>query len=201
MELISYAGDFVSFVLENLNELEKIKSIILFGSVARGEETKDSDVDLFFDTDDKKIGKKIETIRENFFKSVKYKNYWKLHGIDNEINIISGKLDEWELKDSIAGNSILLYGKYSPRIEKGINKVIISWKNPKNNSLRVMITKKISGYKHTGRSYKGILETYNGKKLGANTIIADVEGAIPLMKIFRHFKANAKILRVLEIEK
>ena len=45
-KLIAYAEDFISFLLEKLNkESDKIKQIILFGSVARDEDSKNSDID------------------------------------------------------------------------------------------------------------------------------------------------------------
>ena len=50
-ELVAYALDFTSFLLDRLPErtIQSIKSIILFGSVARGTADKDSDIDLFID--------------------------------------------------------------------------------------------------------------------------------------------------------
>ena len=44
-ELIAYASAFVSFVMPKVD----VDEIILFGSVARNEADKKSDVDLFFD--------------------------------------------------------------------------------------------------------------------------------------------------------
>jgi len=47
--LISYSIDFVSFLIQKTKSREKIKNIILFGSVARGEADRESDIDLFID--------------------------------------------------------------------------------------------------------------------------------------------------------
>ena len=91
MEIISYAMDFTSFLVQNLKEKEKINSIILFGSVARGEATNKSDVDIFIDiinNDEKRIESNILKIKDKFFNSIKFKNYWKLFNVKNEINII-----------------------------------------------------------------------------------------------------------------
>ncbi|MBI2137532.1 nucleotidyltransferase domain-containing protein, partial [Candidatus Woesearchaeota archaeon] len=41
--------DVASFLVQKVSEREKIRNIILFGSVARGEADKTSDVDLFVD--------------------------------------------------------------------------------------------------------------------------------------------------------
>ena len=87
MELISYAIDFVSFLLQNIKDKDKINSIILFGSVARDENDKESDIDLFIDTKEK-IEDEINKIKNNFHDSIKYKKYWALLGIKNDLNII-----------------------------------------------------------------------------------------------------------------
>ncbi len=202
MELISYAIDFVSFLMQNLknNEKEKIKSIILFGSVARGEAGKDSDVDIFIDIieDEGKIEKEVNIIQEKFHNSVKFTKYWKLLGIQNEFQIIIGKIDKWRLKDSMLGNSFILYQAYSPKLKDGINKIILSWDAVKNNSKRVMLNKKLFGYNHYGKLYRGILEIYNGKKLGSNVITIPAEHLNLFLKEFYKFKISVKIKRVFE---
>jgi predicted nucleotidyltransferase len=203
MELVSYAIDFVSYLVQNLkkNNLEKIKSIILFGSAARGEAGKESDVDIFIDIipdNEKKIKKEIDKINEDFFDSVKYTKYWKYLGIDNEFQVVLGKINQWKLKNSMVGNSVILYGPYSPKLEEGKNMIILSWDAIKNNSRRVMINKKLFGYNHYGKRYKGIIEVYNGKKLGTNAIILPAENLNLSLKIFHSFKIPVKIKRVFE---
>lgn len=200
MELISYASDFVSFLIQNLKEIESIKAIILFGSAARGEATKESDVDIFIDIVDKEesISKKVNEIKDKFFSSVKFKSYWKVLGTKNEISIIIGHLERWKLKDSMLGNAVILYQKYAPKIDGGKSKAILSWGNIKPDSKRVMLNRKIFGYNYYGKFYKGIIERYNGKKLGANVVMIDIEGLNSIVKIFKNFKTAAKILRVFE---
>ncbi len=203
MELISYAMDFASYLVQNLkkNNLEQIKSIILFGSVARREAEKESDVDIFVDIisdNEEKIQKGVNKINENFFESIKYTKYWKYLGIDNEFQVIVGKINEWKLKNSMVGNSFILYSSYSPRLEEGKNMIILSWDAIKNNSRRVMINKKLFGYNHYGKRYKGIIEVYNGKKLGTNAIILPAENLNLSLQIFHSFKIPVKIKRVFE---
>ena len=50
MKLLGYAMDFASFLIQNLKNTDKINSIIIFGSVARNDEDKESDIDLFINT-------------------------------------------------------------------------------------------------------------------------------------------------------
>lgn len=203
MGLISYAVDFVSFFIQNSKNIEKINSIILFGSVVREEATKKSDIDLFFDIneDENIIEKETEEIKEKFYDSVKFKGYWKLFGIDNEINIIIGRLKDWKLRDSMLGSSLILYGPYSPKLDDGENKTIIFWQNIKTNSKRVMLSKKIFGFKHYNLTYPGLLEKYNGIKLGANVILINTKDLNTFLKKFRLYKVKTRIIRVFEYSK
>lgn len=202
MELISYAADFASFIIQNFKEIKKIKTIILFGSAARGDAEKDSDVDIFIDVteEEKRIEKEIKRITNNFFDSAKFKKYWELLGVRNEINVVVGNLDKWKLKDSMLGNAIVLYQNYAPRLENGKNKVILSWGNIKPNSKRVMLNKKIFGYNYYGRRYKGALDKYEGRKIGSNVIIINVEFLNLFLKIFHDFKIPVKIIRIFEYD-
>jgi len=200
MELVSYAIDFASFLMQNLKESNKIKSIILFGSVARGEATSKSDVDVFVEvfSESTILEKEINKIKDDFFESTKFKDYWNLFGIKNEINIIVGKLEDWKLKDTMLGSSIVLYSKYSPKLDEGENKVILYWDVIKNNSKRVMLSKKLFGYSHYGKKYKGFLEVYGGVKLGANVILIYAEEMNLFLKEFRKFKVKVRIRLVFE---
>ena len=91
-ELISYAIDFVSFLMQKIKEKSEIKQITLFGSVAREEANEKSDVDIFIDLikENKSLENKIKKILDNFKESTKLKNYWKPLGIENEIKPIIG---------------------------------------------------------------------------------------------------------------
>jgi len=202
MELISYAMDFVSFYMQKTKQREKIKSIILFGSVARNEEEKDSDVDLFIEVVDNedKIEKEILKTKDKFLNSKKFRDYWELLDIKNDLHLVVGKLEEWNLKDAMLGSSIILYEKYSPKLENGKNMTILSWSVIKNNSKRVMLNKKIFGYNYYGKRYKGLLEIYNGAKIGSNVIMLPIEHFRDVLKVFRKFKINTKIYKVFEYE-
>ena len=197
MKLIGYAMDFASFLIQNLKNTDKINSIILFGSVARNDEDKESDIDLFINTlNEKNLEKEIKKLKEKFFDSLIFKNYWKLLGIKNEINIIVGDIEKWKLKDSMLGNSIILYQKYLPKLEDGENITIFAWKNIKPNSKRVLLSKKIFGYNHYGKFYNGMLQKYNGKLLGSGVISIPTEHANLFIKLFRTFKISVKIIKV-----
>lgn len=200
MELISYALDFASFLVQNIKDKNKIKAIILFGSVVRGEADKESDVDIFIDTTDKKLEDEIKKIKEKFFDSVKFKDYWNLLGVKNDINPMVGDLTKWKLRDTMLGSAIVLYQHYSPKLEKGSNKTILSWGNIKPDSKRVMLNKKISGYTHYGKRYSGLLEKHNGTKLGSNVILISTENLNLFLEAFHSFKIPVKISRIFEYD-
>ena len=107
-ELHSYALDFASYLLSNTGGIQRI---ILFGSVARGDFDKESDIDLFIDTNDKKLEKIIPKLTDSFYSTEKAKR-WKLKGITHHFSCLVGELDssEWkDLKRSIINHEIVLY--------------------------------------------------------------------------------------------
>ena len=70
---IDYASYFISYLLSNLDDTKNINRIVLFGSAAKGEANKESDIDLFlelkkqsavFESEVKKIEKKFYSSRE-----------------------------------------------------------------------------------------------------------------------------------------
>jgi predicted nucleotidyltransferase len=194
-EMISYASDFASFFIGKTKNIKKIAQIILFGSAVRGEERKDSDIDLFIDVleDAGKIEREVSKIKEDFFNSARYEKYWKLLNIKNDFSIITGKIDEWKLKDSIYGDAIILYGKYSPKINEGENKAIFSWENVKPNSKRVLLNKQIFGHNLNGKHYNGVIDIYSGEKLSKGTIIFNAKYIKEVLDIFRKYKIKVKI--------
>ncbi len=200
-KLMSYVLDFTSFLIQNINDKNKIKNIILFGSVAREEVGKDSDIDIFIDLirEDKKIENEIQKILNGFENSAKYKNYWKLLNIKNEIKLMIGELDKWtDLKPSIVANGIILYGKYKPEIKDGKHKVFFIWENIKPNSKRVLFNKQLFGYKQNEKFYLGLIQKYKAEKLGKGCIIIDSEHTNIFHQLFKKYKITVKIKSVLE---
>ncbi|MAH47999.1 hypothetical protein CMI37_19410 [Candidatus Pacearchaeota archaeon] len=198
--LIAYALDFVSFLIQKTKQKDKIKNIILFGSVARDDASKTSDVDIFIDViNESKIEQELDRTLSEFLDSTKYKNYWKALGIENEIKLSIGNLNKWkELKPSIIANGILLYGKFKPEIKEGEHKVFFIWENIKPNSKRVLLNKQLFGYKQKQNSYDGLLQKYEGKRLGKGCIIVPLEYSKIFHNFFKKYKATVKIKKVLE---
>tara|TARA_Y100000310_G_C20673541_1_gene811576 strand:- start:1477 stop:2076 length:600 start_codon:yes stop_codon:yes gene_type:complete len=195
-KLISYSSYFVSFLLDELEESSNIRRIILFGSAARGDASKDSDIDIFINVSKKtknfeKIAKKVVM---DFYKS-RQALLFKNKGIDNKINLIVGKLDEWkDLKRSIESTGIVLYGRYVPSGVRGKKYTLIFWNKIGKN--RGAFLNKIYGFKVGEKEYKGLIENFGGKKTGKSSIMIPIEYREEILKLIRKYKVNAKITEV-----
>ena len=198
--LVAYAIDFVSFLIQKTKYRDKVKNIILFGSVARQEETEKSDIDLFIDiAQDKNLEEEIEKIKEQFINSVKYQGYWKLLNVRNEIKMQVGQMEKWkELEPSLISNGIVIYGKYKPRVHSEKHRVFYIWENIRPNAKRVLLNKQMFGYTQNKKRYLGILEIYNGERLGKGCITVPAEDANPFHRLFKKHKIAVKIKKVAE---
>jgi len=196
--LIEYSSYFVAYLLFNLEKRyrENINNIILFGSVARGEAEKESDIDIFIDIKKKtrKIEKEIKRLEEKFYSS-REASLFKLKGVNNKFSIIIGKLENWkELKTSIESTGILLYGKYIPSGIKGRKHVVIFWDKIERN--RGAFLNKIYGFKVKGKAYSGLIEKFNGIKLGKSSLMVPLEHREEITKLLKKYKVSAKIIEV-----
>ncbi|HLC74609.1 MAG TPA: nucleotidyltransferase domain-containing protein [Candidatus Nanoarchaeia archaeon] len=188
-----YASQYVSFILHNIDN--SIQEIILFGSAARGEATRSSDIDIFFSVqqENKTITKRVLELTKKFY-ATEFCRIWKNMGIDNEIKPIVGVIEDWNLKQSIIANGITLFGKYRASIKEGSPMVIIYWEPVKNQSKRVLLSKNLYGYSYKKKQYKGLLE--KDAKLGANCIAVTLEKAQPIINIFNKMKIHFKSMYV-----
>ena len=200
-KLIAYALDFSSFLIQKIKDKNQIKHIILFGSVAREEADRNSDIDLFLDLvkENKATETETEKITAEFYKSVKFLRYWKLLGIKNELKLVVGELGKWkELKSSIISNGIVLYGRFNPEI-KGKPKVLFTWENISPNSRRVLFNKQLFGYKQKGKFYLGLIQKYSGERLGKGSLLVDWDYSVLFHQLFKRHKITVRIKKILEL--
>lgn len=198
--LISYGMDFASFLIQKIKDKDLINNIILFGSVSREECDETSDIDVFIDVnkENPKLENEIEQILEDFLDSAKCKNYWKLLGIKNEMKLKIGKLDSWkELKPSIVSNGITLYGKFKSDVN-GKHKALFVWENIRPNSKRVLFNKQLFGFKQVKKFYQGLLQKYDGERLGKGCIIVSLENSLVFQKLFKKHGIQFKIKKIIE---
>jgi predicted nucleotidyltransferase len=192
----SYASYFVSYLLFNIKNKEMIKKIILFGSVAKGESNKNSDVDIFIEVNKKLRSLELEmnNLVNSFYKS-RESLIFKNKGIDNKINLIVGKLDEWEnLKKSIESTGIVLYGNFENSGKGNKKYSLFFWDKIGKN--RGAFLNKMYGFKSNNKKYSGLIEIFHGKKIGKSCVLVPVEFRENIISVLKHYKVNAKILEI-----
>ena len=176
IEILSYSRYAATYLLSKLTleELKSIDNVVLFGSVARLTADNESDVDVFFDVDvsvkkQNQLKSKLNKILVDFYLTNIALDF-KSKGIDNEISIKLGKLNEWEsLSQSISSYGIILYGKYSKE-PKGLKAyTLLSWENP--GKAKGALLNKLYGFKARNKEYPGMLKKYKGVKIGGGTIL------------------------------
>ena len=171
-ELIAYASSFVSFILPRI----EVDEIILFGSTARREAAKESDIDLFFNVknEEDKIKKLIKQELGKFYKSNIHES-WNFKGIKNEFNIEVGNLDQWKLKRSIVSDGIVLYGKYKTMPEKLRGFILFTLKPIKNIAKRNKIIRHLFGREEKNYKNEGAISILTGKKISASSFLLPLE--------------------------
>lgn len=193
----AYSSYFVSYLLYELGDYDNIKNIILFGSVSTGNATTESDVDIFIDVkkDSSKFKKDVEKILEGFYKS-REALIFKNKGVDNKINVIIGKLDDWkDLRKSIESTGIVLYGSFINSGGLGGRKyIIVSWDKIGRN--RGAFLNKVYGFKVGDKKYKGMIELFNGKKIGKSSLMIPVEHRNELFNVIKDYNVNAGLIEV-----
>ena len=202
--IFSYIYDFLSMVFEERAVKEKIRGIILFGSVAKKSHDKKSDIDLFFDIKDKNETGLIRNSLRSILKSfeIKAEKTWGLKGIKLPISFTVGSLEDktWEnIKEEIISAGIVLYGAYKemPENIKHYSLFYYSLKNL-NRKNKMKFIRKFFGYslKKDRKEYKekGLLEKIDGLKLGANVVLVPLEEMVKVKNIFNEFKIKYKIM-------
>jgi len=186
-DLIAYASAFVSFVLPKI----EVKEIILFGSVARGEAEKGSDIDLFFDVDGKEEEtKRILSFELGKFNKSKIAEVWSLKGIENSMSLNIGKLEEWKLKRSIISEGITLYGKHRELPEKLRAFAFFNIEPIKVIKRRNRLIRKLFGRTEGKYSTNGIIDEFGGKKISPTSFIVPLEKSKDIVKILGDEKVN-----------
>lgn len=201
-DLIGYAVQYVSYIIYNLEPSfsNSIKEVILFGSVARGEATASSDVDIFFNVpkENKALSKRLAELTTKFYTTEFYR-LWKNLGLRNDIKPLVGILQNWNLKQSIIANGITLFGRYKSSITGGSPLVIIYWQPIRNQSKRVLLSKKVYGYSYKTKHYPGMLSE-KGVKLSSNCLAVSVEDADAVLGIFTQMNVPFKAMYVGKME-
>ena len=202
--MIQYIYDFLSILFDKVKDREKIRGIILFGSFARGDQRKDSDIDLFVDTnksDKEEINELVKDSLNEF--EIKVEKNWKLKGISNPIVPIVDDInaEKWsELRSEINSYGIVLYGKYKSSPEKIRQEVLIEYDISKiKQKDKMKIIRGLFGYQSKiGKKIykqKGLLSDNNAEKL-SQVIIVPLEN---YKKIYNFLKDNKVSIKLRQI--
>jgi len=192
-ELVAYAVAFVSFILPKVD----VDEIILFGSVARGEADKDSDVDLFLNvkTNADRLKEIVKGELDRFYKSKLYETF-ELKGIKNSIKFEVGDLDNWKLKRSVISDGLVLYGKYKEVPEKLKGFVYFNINPIKNIAKRNKVIRALFGRKEKGYASGGIVKAVGGRKLSASSFVVPLEKVVEIEKLLNSEKVDFVLFEV-----
>lgn len=181
-----------------MKDIERIQRIVLFGSVAKGEDTQESDIDIFIEV--KKLSKKFESelkkMEGSFYQS-REASLFNLKGVHNEFAIKTGKLKNWkDLSSSIASTGIVLYGPYESReLPDGVqHHIIVFWDGILKN--RGAFLNKIYGFNIKGKYYEGLLQRYQGIRLGKSCIMLPVQYKKEIFNLLDKHQTKAKVIEV-----
>ena len=196
--LKTYASYFVSYLLNSLRSTDSIQRIILYGSVARNEATKESDVDIFIEVIKKTsaLEREIKEAEKGFYQS-REATLFKTKGVDNKFSIKIGKLKGWQdLYKSIASTGIVLYGPYEAKeLPSGVQHfILIFWKHIGKN--RGSFLNKLYGFTSKERRYAGLVEKYQGEKIGKSCIMLPIQYKKEIFSLLDEYEVQASSIEV-----
>lgn len=204
--LYSYIYDFLSIVFEKVDLSKYVRNIILFGSVARGDYGKESDIDIFFDIKDKKFETQVEYLLKESLKTfeIKSDNSWKLKNINLPIKYIAGDLKnkKWNpLRTDLISYGISLYGKFE-NDPKDINHfVLINYKlSNLERKQKMKFIRELFGYNNLKKdkkySHQGIIESIGGKKLSTNSLLIPISEVKIIKEIMKKYNVTPLIKEI-----
>lgn len=181
---------------EEIKDFKGILSIVLFGSVARGEATAESDIDLMviYSSKDPEIIKEIDSRAPDKFQV--------LHFTLEELE------DEPTLAGALSGEGVLLYGKPVTLClddEDLKSKMLIAYDTtnlPRN--IRSTLYRTLYGGSSTylkggvkkKKDYPGIMDQIRAQKVANAVILVDRHNAPEIIKTLRRFNAKWKEIPV-----
>lgn len=202
--MLPYIYDFLSILYDKLKEKEKIRSIVLYGSFARGNPQKDSDIDLFIDVLERDKKEVEDIVRESLNEfEILAKDKWKIKNINNPISVIVDNLslEKWqELRDEISLYGKTLYENFSIKQKKEKNKVLLEYDITElKQKDKMKVIRALYGYKikHGKKIYaqEGILKELKGERL-SNAILLNAGSHKKAIDFLSKNKIPIKVRRV-----
>lgn len=199
-ELFSYAYDFVSQMLENKEIFDTIRKIILFGSVVRGDFTKNSDVDIFVDVNSSANPKKInDLVKKEINKfETRAEKTWAIRGINLPLKVIADDInkEKWkDLQEELLSYGKLIYGKFEILPENCVHKIIVTYNiNLLPQKKKMSFLRKLYGYKlRKGKKeyiQKGLINEISCEKLNSGALLLVKDDWLKVKKLLCEYKIN-----------
>jgi len=195
-QAIAYAQNALSFVFLDATLIKKCNAIYLFGSAARGEMEKESDIDLFFDfgSEEEKKEAALHAALKRFYQSQDFQK-WKLLGFTYPFSIKVGKLEEWELRTSVQADGILLYSK-EPLISETKRHILITYTLPRKKTRYLSLVRTLFGRNEKGYKDTGIMGASHAKKIASTVILVPKEHVKPVFDLLQKEKIEYSFIEV-----
>ena len=182
--------------IEFVNQVKKIKAVkqmALFGSVARGEDRRDSDIDIAIIYDD----------TENKFSLMKKVNEYKIEKIQTTFINIKDLDKETELMGVLSGEGLLLYGRPIVIKEKKelVPKVLVVYSLaglPQTEKVKVSraLYGSISKSAYQEKKYltetKGLVSEVGIEKISKGVLLLNREKSPKLVNMLKRFKVKVQ---------
>ena len=193
---IAYVQNALSFIFLDATIINKCNAVYLFGSAARGEMEKESDIDLFFDfeNEEDKNETRINAAIQRFYQSQDYQK-WKLLAFTFPFSIKAGKLQAWELKTSVFAEGILLYSKEAlvPITKRYI---LITYTLPKKKTKYLFFVRTLFGRKEEGYKDTGLAGACQAKKIGSIALLVAQDSAQPILSFLQKEKITYSFMEI-----
>ena len=169
---LAYCFNLLSFLFQSAEVPSKIKAIYVFGSAVRGGLEKGSDIDLFVEcakSDDARVRSLIHSAIVKFTSSQDYEK-WKLFKFTYPFSVQVGRLEEWDLKLSIASEGLLLYQIRQP-FPSGERMILCSITYPKKKKEYIKLRRWLFGRDESYYRGTGIISEMRGKKISSTVFL------------------------------
>lgn len=194
---MSRIGDAIQFAEGILNK-RNILSIVLFGSVATGDDIRTSDIDIAI------IYAKKDYEQQLLIDELKSENIQLTHLSLEELN------EELEIQYALAGEGILLYGKplhVSVKENELIPKMLLVYELKElDQSTRKKLHRALYGGEtvshYKNKTYKsrieGIVAQVDAQKLGKSVLYCEKRNAHAIIRVFKNLNVPWKEIAVWE---
>lgn len=195
---LAYAGDFVSYLIQNLTprELALVDHVVAFGSAARGDTTRDSDVDLFVQTSaPRALESRIKALIDAFESSTRVRDYWRPLGVRLPLSVKVGQPEDWAvIPAALAEHGKVLFGPYRPPTAGQAVGVVFTWENVSAPGVRTNLYRNLFGFVSHGKRYPGLVAKVGGQRLGKGAIWVPLEHLQTVQRVFRDHQIACRIV-------